>query len=101
MMPPAEGARRPTVQGEAVTEMAVLIQPPAYLITFDGGTHDLSRAFFQDGKYTVAHSTDRAGPYRLTDMALDEGSLRLTFEGTPGRFVVLVPSNRVQSTHRV
>jgi hypothetical protein len=82
-----------------VTELAVLIQPAAFLITQDGGTHEITRCYWQHGKYAIgSYANVRVGPYTLVGAALDDGGLTMTFSGG---YTVRIPSTRLQSTHRV
>lgn len=95
---PVSQPSAPTVDGGPVREFAALVSPAAFLITRDGGTHEITRAYYQNGQYTVAHSTDRLGALRLLGVALDNRGMTLRFsEG----FTVFIPEHRVQATYRV
>lgn len=77
----------------------MLINPAAFLITSEG-THELTRCYYQDGKYVVGPSgLTRLGQYTCVGADLEpDGQLRLTFTGG---YRVLVPDSRVQLTYRV
>lgn len=92
---------KPTVHGKPVEEFAALIIPAAFLISKDGGTHEITRCYFMNGQYTIAHSSARLGPFTVVGADLVEDRLDLTFSASSGTYVVSVPRSRVQSTHRV
>jgi hypothetical protein len=90
----------PTVNGRPVTELSALISPAAFLVTRDGGTHEVTRCYYTGGRYELAGGgRSRLGQFecRGADMAAD-GRLTVLFsEG----YVVSIPGDRIQATHRV
>lgn len=83
-----------------MSELAVLVQPAAFLVTQDGGTHEITRCYFQKGKYSVgSYSNARVGQFTVVGAELlESGALQLEF--TEG-YRVMIPGHRLQSTHRV
>lgn len=86
-----------------MTELAILIQPAAFLVTQGDGTHELTRCYYQDGKYSVgSYSNARVGKFTVVGAALEADGLRMSFGAQDGlQYEVFVPMARVQSTHRV
>lgn len=99
---PVSLATAPTVDGATVAEFAALISPSAFLISADGGTHEVTRCYYQGGKYSVAHSTDRLGEFACVGAELTGDRLTIAFHRkTDGSsWLVRIPGNRVMATHR-
>lgn len=81
-----------------MSELAVLVQPAAFLVTQDGGTHEITRCYWQHGKYSVgSYSNARIGQFTVVHARLN-CDLELEFTGG---YIVRIPESRLQSTHRV
>lgn len=83
-----------------MTELAILVQPAAFLVTLDGGTHEITRCYFQNGKYAISsYSNARLGQHSVVGAELRaDGTLHLHFTGG---YSVLIPSHRLQTTYRL
>lgn len=96
---PGEAADpRPTVDGVPVRELNLLVNPAAFLVSSDGGTHEITRAYFQNGKYSIGIMTHRLGPHALEGITIGERGASLKFSTG---YVVFIPQHRLQSTHKV
>ncbi len=97
---PKDAIQPPTVNGQPVSELSALISPAAFLVTRDGGTHEVTRCYYTGGRYELAGGgRSRLGQFecRGADMAADG---RLTVRFSEG-YVVSIPGDRIQATHRV
>lgn len=93
---PAEGPTPPSVYGEPVGEMSCLVSPAAFLVSSEGGTHEITRLYFQKGKYTIAHSTSRLGPHGVVGAELTQERLIIRFDTG---YLVSIPATRVQASY--
>lgn len=87
-----------TVDGKSVPEFNALFRPAATLVSRENGVHELTRAYFQDGKFSVAFGTNRLGGLDCTGVRYITGR-GVVVEFTKG-FRVFVPEASCQITWR-
>lgn len=88
-----------TVDGEPVDELAVLIKPVAFLSTTQHGTHELSRCFYQNKKFSVGPDIERLGGIRIVAAKYStERGLALTFDHG---YRMFLPAGHCQATWKV
>lgn len=88
-----------TVEGKPVTELAVLIKPTAFLVTLEHGTHELSRVYFQKGKFSVGVDTQRLGGIGIETADYDPAR-GLGVRWQHG-YVLFVPQSHCQATWKL
>lgn len=86
-----------SVHGAPVTEFHALIGPAAFLITRDGGTHEITRCYYDGQHISLGYERRKLGGLDVLAADLDHERLRITFERG---VTVEVPAHRVQATYR-
>ena len=85
-----------TVRGVRVREFACLFSPCAFLITLDGGSHEITRCFMMSGRFALSGGFNRLGGLSVegADYVPEMG---LTLTMSKG-YRVFVPGDRCQAT---
>lgn len=95
----AKDAEKPacSVRGAGVSELRVLIQPAAFVISAEGGTHDLTTVQWDGSKFNLGTWRERLGPHSVVsvDVSLEGMLLELS-----GGYHVHIPASRLQYTWR-
>jgi hypothetical protein len=93
-----DAVRQPTVAGSHVSVFNALVSPAAFLISPEHGTHEITRCYYDNGKYVVGPAgMTRLGPYTCIGADLERDFLTLVFSGG---IRVAIPVNRVQVTYQ-
>lgn len=88
-----------SVDGNSVSELAVLIKPVAFLVTTSNGTHEVGRCFFQSGKFTVGPDLRRIGGIGIESAEyFPERGLYVHLEHG---YELFAPSSHCQATWRL
>lgn len=87
------------VFGNPVVSAFVNILPspngPAHLVSSDGGTHEITRVYFENGHFQLGSGNDKLGPVSVVRATLDmDGDLFLI--GHDGRHV-WIPRERISA----
>jgi hypothetical protein len=93
-----EPVPRATVDGRPVSELAVLIKPVAFFVTIANGTYELSRCYFQNGKFTFGPDMERIGGISCQRVEFSTSSgLRMFFSQG---YEMSIPQSHCQATWR-
>jgi hypothetical protein len=88
-----------TVDGAGVAELAVLVKPVAFFVTTEHGTHEISRCYFQNGKFTYGVDLQRLGGVGTRSADYQPGrGLLIHFEHG---YEMFIPMSHCQATWRL
>lgn len=88
-----------TVDGVAVDELAVLVKPVAFFVTTEHGTHEVSRCYYQRGKFQYGVDMQRLGGIGTRSAEYQPGrGLLIHFEHG---YEMFIPMSHCQATWRL
>lgn len=97
--PPPESPKSCTVDGVQVDELAVLVKPVAFFVTTEHGTHEVSRCYFQKGKFQYGVDMQRLGGVGTRSAEYQPGrGLLIHFDHG---YEMFIPMSHCQATWRL
>lgn len=88
-----------TVDGVQVAELAIIIKPVAFLVTTGNGVHEISRCYFQKGRFAFGVDMTRIGG--ITAVAVEYQPARGLQIHLEKGYELFVPAGNCQATWRL